>query len=82
MSFSNASREARPRPEKWSFFAIPGSACFDVAFPLAPVAVGPAGCGDLPGTAPGGDRSGSVVRGLLPRPAGEILGEVAVGCGA
>lgn len=46
------------------------------------MAVGATGCGDLPGTAPGADRIGSVVRGLLPRPAGEILGGVAVACGA
>lgn len=45
------------------------------------MAVVTAGCGDLPGTAPGGDRIGSVVRGLLPSPAGEILG-VAVASGA
>lgn len=67
---------------KWSFLAIPDSACFDATFPLTDIAAGLTGCGDLPGTAPGGDRIGSVVRGVLPSPAGETLGGVTVACGA
>lgn len=76
MSFSIASSDARLRPEKWSFFAIPASNRFGVEV-LFGVAAGAIGCGALPGTTPGADRIGNVVRGLLPGPPGELVGVTA-----
>ena len=71
MSFSRASKAGTPRPEKCSFFAMPSSAGF-LATPLLAGCTG-AGAEPLPGTAPGGPRTGSVVRGGIPTPVGDGL---------
>jgi hypothetical protein len=57
---------------------MPGSAWARVtfAFPFGGAAVGGS---VFPGKAPGGERSGRTVRGLLPRPAGEVLDVAASG---
>ena len=60
---------------------MPGSARVCIVVPGPAATAGAIGGGALPGTAPGGDRIGRVVRGLLPRPAGDLVG-VAVDWGA
>lgn len=80
MSFSRASKAAVPRPVKRNFFEIPRSVWFLVAFPFTLVgkAVAGAGAGPLPGTGPGGPRSGSEVRGGMAEFEGEGLAAFAI----
>lgn len=59
---------------------MPGSVLVGAGLAVG-VATGALACGTLPGTAPGADLIGSVVRGLPPGPAGELIG-AAVACGA
>lgn len=61
ISRSSPSKAEIPCPEKFSFWATPGSVLLDVL--ATPFPDGRfAGAGDRPGTAPGWDRSGSAVR--------------------
>lgn len=79
MSFSRPSRAAVPRPVKCNFFATPSSAGFRAILSL--VGAGMAVTGALPGTAPGGPRSGSAVRAGNPALTGDGLATFAVGGG-